>query len=395
MANYVYNDNFYRHEEKEPKETKKTLNKKSILIIGITSICVFMLICILVGILIGNVIARKHPINVQNTSNTIYTAPPSDKLGASNLSLADIVASVSGSVVEIKTEYLSHTSAPEAVKSGAGSGVIFGTHLENDSPAGYNILTNLHVIQNKNGSSIATSIKVVLNDGTEYNASVVGYDADYDIAVIRINEAKRNLTCATFATPNSVRAGDGVIAIGNPLTEVGSSVTYGVLSATERKIKVGAYSTMMLMQANVTVNPGNSGGGLFDANGRLIGIVNTKATTSNIDGIAFATPASLACKAGVDIAQYGFVQGKPSIGVEFKKYLDATVRVENLEVGYNENSLKKGDRVLSVNGNKILDGAQIYELVKDLKSGDVLMFVVLRDDVERTVAVTVYNYQPN
>ena len=127
MANYVYNDNFSSYTEKDTAtQSKKTISKK-MLIIGICSVCIFMLICILVGILIGNAIARKHPINVQNTANTIYTAPPSDKLGTGNLALADVVSSISGSVVEIRTEHISHTSAPEAVKHGAGSGVIFGS----------------------------------------------------------------------------------------------------------------------------------------------------------------------------------------------------------------------------------------------------------------------------
>lgn len=395
MANYVYNDNFSSYTEKDTAtQSKKTISKK-MLIIGICSVCIFMLICILVGILIGNAIARKHPINVQNTANTIYTAPPSDKLGTGNLALADVVSSISGSVVEIRTEHISHTSAPEAVKHGAGSGVIFGSYLKNEALAGYNIVTNLHVIQDKNRQAIASSIKAILNDGTEYNAVVVGYDVDYDIAILRINETKRNLTCATFATPNSIRAGDGVIAIGNPLTEVGSSATYGILSATERKIKVSTYSTMMLMQANVVVNPGNSGGGLFDANGRLIGIINTEATVTDVSGIAFATPAPLAQKLCTDIAQHGFVQNKPYIGVEFKRFLDGTVRVEELLDGYNENLLKRGDRVVSVNGNTVLNEDQIYELVKELKNGDAIMLVVLRDGTEIAVAIKVYNYHPN
>jgi serine protease Do len=395
MANYVYNDNFSSYTENDTTaKEKKTISKKALLVFT-GSVCVFMLICILVGIFIGNAIARKHPINVQNTSNTIYTAPPSDKLASSNLTLADVVSCVSGSVVEIKTEYLSHTSAPEAVKYGAGSGVIFGAYNESDILAGYNIITNLHVIQDKNGQAIASSIKVVLNDGTEYDASVVGYDVDYDIAVLRIKETKRNLTTATFATPNSVRIGDGVIAIGNPLTEVGPSVTYGILSANEGKIKVSNYATRVLLQANVVVNPGNSGGGLFDANGRLIGIINTRASASNINGIAFATPAPLAQKLGTDIAQHGFVQNKPYIGVEFKKYLDGTIRVEELLDGYNEDLLKKGDRILSVNGETVFDEDQIYELVKDRKNGDVIMLVILRDDIEKTIAITVYDYHLN
>lgn len=396
MANYVYNDNFSNFPDEKPTpKSKAKFNKKTIMTLCIVGLCVFMALNILIGIWIGNAIARKHPVNAINTSNTIYTAPPSDKLASNNLSIADVAQNVQASVVEIKTEFLSHTSAPEAVKSGAGSGVIFGTYSQNNSLVGYNIVTNLHVIQDRNAQSIASSIEVVLHDGTSYTATVVGYDTDYQIAVLRINEDKKNLTCATFATPNSVRVGDGIIAIGNPITEVGSSLTYGVVSSLDKKIKTGNYSTMSLMQANIAVNPGNSGGGLFDMNGRLVGIINTKISASNIDGIAFATGSSIIQRVCADLAQHGYVQGKPYIGVEFKKYLDATVRVEELVMGYNENSLKKGDRILSVNGNKILDGAQIFELVKDCTNGDVLMFIVIRDNVELAVAVTVYNYQPN
>lgn len=402
MANYVYNDSFSsistEKEKKPEKRFKRELSKKAIIAIVASAIFVLMCLNLLMGILIGNEVAKNSPYNVVHSNSTIYTAPPSEKLAdADQLGVADIVANVSGSVVEIKTEHLSTTSSPEAVKSGAGSGVIFGTYYENDSRVGYNIITSLHVIQNKNATEIAKSITITTVDGDVYTGDAVevrGYDADSGLAVLRIKEAKKSLTCATFATPNSVRAGDSVVAIGNPLSGSGYSVTSGIISATEKKIKVDSYTTMLLMQANITVNPGNSGGGLFDMNGRLVGIINTKISASNVDGIAFASSVDSATKIATDLAEHQYVQQKPFIGVEFKKHLDGYVRVESLRDGYNDELLVVGDKVLSVNGNKVYDENQVYEFVKDCKRGDTIMLVIMRGDVELSVPVTVLYYLP-
>ena len=117
MANYVYNDNFSNFPDEKPvQKAKGTFNKKTILVFCIVGACVLMVLNILVGALIGNAIARKNPVNAMNVSNTIYTAPPSDRLAINDISIADIAQIATMSVVEIKTEFLSHTSAPEAVK---------------------------------------------------------------------------------------------------------------------------------------------------------------------------------------------------------------------------------------------------------------------------------------
>src|SRR5699024_342301 len=147
------------------------------------------------------------------------------------------------------------------VSSGAGSGVI----LTQD---GY-IVTNHHVIEDAN------SITVRTRSGDEYNASLVGSDEQSDLAVLKIDAT--GLTPAVLGDSTTLEVGELAIAIGNPLGELGGSVTSGIISALDREMTIDG-QTMTLLQTDAAVNPGNSGGGLFNANGDLIGIVNAKSS---------------------------------------------------------------------------------------------------------------------
>jgi len=399
MSNYVYNDKFssITTEQDTGKDSEAkagiALSKRALII----SCCCILLLTIALGVLsgviFGKYFAEKNPI--YNT-NTIYIAPPASQLAndRGNVNLADLVAQIEGSVVEIKTEFVVHANRLQAVKSGAGSGVIVGTYDENNERAGYNIITNTSVIHDDNGSILASSITVTLNDGDSYEASVLGYDLDYDVAVLRISESKKSLPCASFASSGSVRVGESVIAIGNPIGEVGSSVTSGIISALDKRIKVDGYVTMNLMQTNASINPGNSGGGLFDMSGRLVGIISDHSFDSGVNGLGFVVPSADAQKAYSDITNYGYVQDKPFIGVEFKKYLDAVVRVESFIEGYSDNELAKGDKIISVNGTPISDVTQITEIVKASKAGDTLSFVVIRGEETITASAVVDVYHP-
>ena len=399
MSNYVYNDNFSSITTEENKKTKKqttptlSLSKRALVIISASVLLFAIALSAFGGVLIGKYFAEKNPI--YNT-NTIYIAPPASQLvnDRGDVSLADLVASVENSVVEIKTEYVVHANRLQAVKSGAGSGVIVGTYDENGERAGYNIITNTTVIMDENKTNVASNITVTLNDGVNYAASVLGYDLDYDIAVLRINEPTKSLPCAAFASSESVRVGDSVIAIGNPIGEVGGSVTSGIISALDKSIKVDGHKTMNLMQTNAAINPGNSGGALFDMSGRLVGIVSGHSFDSGVDGLGFIIPFDDAQRVYSDITNYGYVQNKPFLGVEFKKYLDAVVRVENFIDGYDSTPLNKGDKIISVNGTPISDVAQITEMIKHSAIGDTLSFVIIRGEETMSVSVTVDTYHP-
>ncbi|MBQ7755130.1 MAG: trypsin-like peptidase domain-containing protein, partial [Clostridia bacterium] len=156
---------------------------------------------------------------------------------------------------------------------GSGSGVI----LTED---GY-IATCAHVVEGAN------SVKVTLNDDTSYDATIVGTDKKNDIAIIKIDA--KDLTPAIVGDSTILTVGSEVIAIGNPLGELRGTATAGIISATNRTIEVEGQA-MTLIQTDAAISPGNSGGGLFDATGKLIGIVNAKVSDSRAEGLGFAIP---------------------------------------------------------------------------------------------------------
>lgn len=392
MSNYIYNDDFTDLTENTPNE-KKGLGNNSFIAI-IIACAVFSLIF---GLLGGYLVSKNNQrIKNEVYTNTIYKAPVANQLTTSdgeNPRLADMVEVVCDSVVEIQTEYVIH-SYYQAVRSGAGSGVIVGEYQLNGVKSGYNIITNAHVIQGQSPNEIATKITVILRDGTKYTAKCVGYDIEGDIAVIRIEEDKKTLCCASFATDNSLRVGDSVVAIGNPLGELGGSVTTGIISALDREIVIDG-NIMNLLQTNAAINPGNSGGALFDMSGRLVGIVNAKSSGSGIEGLGFAIPAKDACKMYEDIINYGYVKDKPYLGVVFAEYIDESVRVYSLENGYNNKVFRTGDKVIAINGQGVESSLEIKAILRNAKVGSTLEFTVIRDRKQITVKAMVFEYIPN
>jgi serine protease Do len=294
--------------------------------------------------------------------------------------LTEMVARVRDSVVEISTTYPSSSSYNYSGQEqrGAGSGVI----LSND---GY-IVTNDHVITGAN------SITITLTNGKKYPATLIGTDPQTDIAVLKISAT--GLKPAIFGDPAKVTLGEMAIAIGNPLGELGGSVTSGIVSALDRAIAVEGVS-MTLMQTDAAINIGNSGGALFNISGELIGIVNAKHMGSSIDGLGFAIPLNIA-KASIDsIMAYGYVKGRGEIGISVQEISSTQMAIwynvseTGLYISASENpALKANDRVISVNGTKINDFASFKSIVSKFGAGDTIQVTVERDGQTVTVDVT-------
>ncbi len=398
MSNYIYNDDFSTlngYGESIESDDNSSENKvSSRLLVTICVVCaVFSLIF---GVLGGFLVSSNRTVKTDVYTNTIYKAPVANNIVVAEnetASLADIVELVQDTVVEIQTEYVIH-SYYQAVRSGAGSGVIVGEYQLNGEKTGYNIITNAHVIQGQSAGVIASKSVVILRDGTQYNAECVGLDVEGDIALIRIVEKEKELSCASFSSDNDLRVGNSVIAIGNPLGELGGSVTTGVVSALDREIEIDG-NIMNLMQTNAAINPGNSGGGLFDMSGRLVGIVNAKSSGTGIEGLGFAIPAKDACKMYSDIINYGYVKDKPTIGAVFAEYIDGSVRIYSLDKGYNEKVFRTGDKIITVNGVSISSASEIGAIVRKCEIGSTIEFTVVRDRKSVTVEATVFEYTPN
>ena len=397
MSNYIYNDDFSTlngYGESIESDDNSSENKvSSRLLVTICVACaVFSLIF---GVLGGFLVSSNRTVKTDVYTNTIYKAPVANNIVVAEnetASLADIVELVQDTVVEIQTEYVIH-SYYQAVRSGAGSGVIVGEYQLNGEKTGYNIITNAHVIQGQSAGVIASKIVVILRDGTQYNAECVGFDVEGDIAIIRIVEKEKELSCASFSSDNDLRVGNSVIAIGNPLGELGGSVTTGVVSALDREIEIDG-NIMNLMQTNAAINPGNSGGGLFDMSGRLVGIVNAKSSGTGIEGLGFAIPAKDACKMYSDIINYGYVKDKPTIGAVFAEYIDGSVRIYSLDKGYNEKVFRTGDKIITVNGVSVSSASEINAIVRKCEIGSTIEFTVVRDRKSVTVEATIFEYTP-
>lgn len=328
-------------------------------------------------------------LNITKTSNSGTTTTASSTSKANSTS--EIVKKTADSVVEISTEsVVTGSFAQQYVQQGAGSGVII-------SQDGY-ILTNNHVI---NG---ANSVKVRLRDGTEYDATIIGSDSDNDIALLKVSAT--GLSPATFGDSNSLAVGDYVVAIGNPLGELGGTVTDGIISALARKVTIED-TQMTLLQTNAQVNPGNSGGGLFNANGELVGIVNAKQSATEVEGIAFAIPINNVLDILSDLKEYGYVTGKVDLGIDFTDITsDETAfyygvnqtgcYVLSVDSGSNAEKagVTRGDLVTKVNDTDVLTSEDITTALEKAEVGDTVTFTVSRRGTSKTISFVLEEYIP-
>lgn len=378
------------HKVKKPKKPKKPISRGGIAI----ALAVTMVFSCGFGFG-GGYLANKMNTTTSGSLNITKVNSDGASTTASNISTANttsaIVKKTADSVVEISTEsVVTGSFAQQYVQQGAGSGVII-------SQDGY-ILTNNHVIDGAN------SVKVRLRDGTEYDATIVGSDADNDIALLKVSAT--NLSPATFGDSSSLAVGDYVVAIGNPLGELGGTVTDGIISALARKVTIDD-TQMTLLQTNAQVNPGNSGGGLFNSNGELVGIVNAKQSATEVEGIAFAIPINNVLDILSDLKEYGYVTGKVDLGIDFTDITsDETAfyygvnrtgcYVLSVDSGSNAEKagITRGDLVTKVNDTEVSSSADITSALEKAEVGDTVTFTVSRRGTSKTISFVLEEYVP-
>lgn len=390
---YRYNTSNSSSNYKKPKRAKVKKPKKSAsrgFVIGALSIAVIAMTALGFGggIIYSNISKSGGSMSV-NKVEANATNVDSNRIEGTATS---VVQKAADSVVEITTEsVVSGSFNRQYVSSGAGSGVII-------SDDGY-IVTNNHVI------SGANSIKVTLRDGqTTYDAQLIGTDAANDIALIKVDAT--GLTAATFGDSSKLAVGDYVVAIGNPLGQLGGTVTDGIISALAREVTIDEQS-MTLLQTNAEINPGNSGGGLFDANGNLIGIVNAKSSATEIEGIGFAIPINNVFDIIDDLKNYGYVTGEVDLGMEFVDINSTETAFYYgvnktgcyvLSVESNSNAdkagFRAGDLVQKVGDTEVQTSAEIKAAIKDKEVGDKVKFTVLRNNKTIDIEMTLAEYVP-
>ena len=337
------------------------------------------------------VIQQVAPSSTADSASGSDSSITAASSSGSSLTTEQVADLVSPSVVVITTEQVVYSQwswyGQNQVESGAGSGVII-------SSDGY-ILTCAHVVDG------ASTITVTIGD-KDYTATLVGEDTTSDIAVIKIDAD--GLTPATVGNSDSLKVGQSVMAVGNPLGELGGTVTSGIVSALNRSVTIQGTSstnTMSLIQMDASVSPGNSGGGLFNMNGELVGIVNAKSSSSDAEGLGFAIPINDAIKVAQELLENGYVTGRPYLGITYLAVTDAQTAsqlgvnaygvyvVEVVKGGPAEKAgLQAGDRIVSVDGTEIASKDDLGTLMQKHAAGDTLSITIAREVQMQTVNVT-------
>ena len=295
---------------------------------------------------------------------------------------------VRDSIVVINVRYRSYMGYSQGH---SGSGVIV-------SKNGY-ILTCNHVIED------AQSIEVVLNSGATHGATLVGSDEERDLAVIKIDPGKKALPYAKHGCSKNLVVGERVVAVGNPLgLELTSDV--GKVLEPEGEVILHDGSRMRLIQTDVSLEPENSGCGLFNLDGELIGIVNARYSVDGAEDATFALPIDSVYEVETQLIKYGYVRGIADHGLKllevgagnlYEAYNQYGIEEEGLYVYSSEytEEIKALDRIVTVNGCRISSKKELKALIATYKVDDVVTVVVARGDQRVTVLLRLKEFVPN
>ena len=338
--------------------------------------------------------ASRQNVVVQQSSREPVTVSVKQVDGQTKMEPAEVYASTVNSVVSINTTAASGTNifGQTVETASAGSGFIY-------SQDGY-IVTNYHVVKD------ATSVKVTLYNGETYDATVIGGDSDYDVAVIKIDAA--GLTPVTLGNSADVNVGDTVLAIGNPLGELTFSMSQGIVSCCDRAINVDG-TPFNMIQVDASINPGNSGGPLVNLYGEVVGIVSAKYSSysnTSVEGLGFAIPISDVQAIITDIIENGQVTGKAYLAIKAGTMTEQMAAQYNIGItegvfvystesgGAGERAgLQLGDVITKLNDTDITSMADLSRAKKTFKVGDTVTLTVYRNGQYITLELT-FDEQP-
>ena len=315
------------------------------------------------------------------TEPTEATIASTKTFGASNtsqnttvLTAKELYASNVGSVVGIATTGTTRNIFGQ-VSQYASSGT--GFVITED---GY-ILTNYHVVEN------GTDYTVTFSNGDTYDATVVAYEADNDIAVIKIEAT--GLTPVTIGSSDTLSVGDTIYAIGNPLGELTFSLTDGLVSALDRNINIDG-DPINMFQINAAVNSGNSGGPVFNDRGEVVGIVTAKYSDTGVEGLSFAIPINDIADIVNDILTNGYVTGKAYFGITVSTLMEGNqfygTPIGAYVTAVDDTScaatagLQVGDIITKIDNTEITTSSELVTAKKQYSAGDSAVITVTRGD---------------
>lgn len=377
----------------EPWETQKPKKKHTGLKITALALC-----CALLGGAVGAGVnhalfgtrVNKTAVQVSNREVAEITTVKVD--GAKQLTMPEVYAANVNSVVSINVSAKSTNYFGQTVENAAsGSGFVI-------TEDGY-IVTNYHVIDG------ASSVKVTLYNGDTYDASIIGGEEDYDVAVIKIDV--NGLTPVVLGNSSKIAIGETIAAIGNPLGELTFSMSQGIVSCVDRAINVDG-TPFNMIQVDCSINPGNSGGPLVNTYGEVVGIVSAKYSSyssTTVEGIGFAIPINDVSAIIEDIMTNGYVTNKPYIGItpgtmtqqmaqQYRYSVSEGVFVYSVEEGSAAAAagLKMGDVILKLDDKEIKNTADLTAAKKGYSAGDTVTLSIYREgetmEVQLTFGVT-------
>ena len=347
-------------------------------------IVILVIVCSLVfGLLGGYIFTGVYELYKDETPNqtiepkVTYVDYP--KVESSNYEV--VIEKTFDTIVEIRSTVITQTFFGQSEGEMRGSGVII-------SEDGY-IVTNYHVIEN------ASSLKIISSTGEEYDATIIGSDQRSDTAIIKING--KGLKYASLADSDKLKLGQEVIAIGNPLGE-GLTCCNGIVSALSKEIVINN-NPMTVIQTNAAVNAGNSGGGLFNMNSDLVGVVNAKSSASyydetSVEGMGYAIPSNTVSKIMSDLMQYGYVKQRATLGVtvynvaytyEGKKGL----LVESVlkDSAADNAGIRNGDLIIYIDDEPTQSYADMSKILLKHEVDDIITVTIIRDGRESKIIV--------
>ena len=378
-----------------PKKQRKPRKKHTALRITALALC-----CALLGGVCGG---GAVALILRNGSESSISAPqPTTSTSFNNQSVRPVSAGTEAmtpaeiyeknvpAIVGIYNESTSsgyNVFGQRSTIASSGTGFIISSDGE--------ILTNYHVVAG------AQTLTVTLHDGAQYPATVLGYEAESDIALIKIDAS--GLPTVTLGESSSLAVGDEVVAIGNPLGELTYSLTVGYVSAKERAVNTDG-TPINMMQLDATINSGNSGGPLFDICGNVVGIISAKYSGStssgtSIEGIGFAIPIDDVTAILDDLRQYGAVQNRAYMGIYGASISSTDADNFGLPMGVLVSSVQNGscaetaglqrrDIITGINGTTVSSMEDLSRELKKFRGGDTATLTVYRSGKTLELSIT-------
>ncbi len=333
-------------------------------------------------------------IAAEQQSPTVAASPVVSAPGT--MSPAQIYENACSQVVGITTSYSSSGRF-----GGSRSGTISGSGfiLSED---GY-IVTNYHVIQTADEQSLP--ITVVLYDGTQYEAAIVGKEDVNDLAVLKI-EAK-GLTPVVMGNSDELKVGDEVYAVGNPLGELEFSMSSGHVSALNRVISTEDAENINMFQLDAAVNPGNSGGPVYNNKGEVVGVVTAKYSDTAVEGLGFAIPSNDALRIAEDLVNVGYVTGKAYLGIwTDENYNAMAAQFYNMPLGAyvaevspgsaaERAGLQKGDIITALDDQTVESSTDLRNALRQYHAGDSAQLSFYRSGETRSVLLIFDERKPD